>query len=371
MKILVAGDFVPRHRTAIQVESGDYSCIAAVKPLTAQCDYSIVNFESPIVDGTAEPISKTGPNLKCHENAMVAVKQAGFNCVTLANNHFYDYGEKGVYDTIEACNKNGIDHVGGGMNIEEAESVLYKEIDGKIVAIINICENEWSIATATTGGSAPLLLTHNIRNIQKAKKNADFVLVIVHGGTEKYPLPTPRMKDVYRFFVEQGADAVVNHHQHCYSGYELYQGKPIIYGLGNFCFDKNKPTDTSWNTGYVVVLDFSNEKICFQIYPYTQGGETPAVEFINETKDFWANIQHLNAIIADENALKKSFETMAGSKTKLMEIFDFYDNKYLRLLQSKNIIPKTLSEKKKKQVLDLFRCEAHRDVLFYLLQNNI
>lgn len=371
MKILVAGDFVPQHRTAIQIESGDYSCIDAVKTLTAQCDYSIVNFESPIVEGTATPISKTGPNLKCHGNALLAVKQAGFNCVTLANNHFYDYGEKGVYDTIEACNKNGIDYVGGGKNIEEAERVLYKEFDGKRLAIINFCENEWSIATAATGGSAPLLLTHNIRNIQKAKKNADFVLVIVHGGTEKYPLPTPRMKDIYRFFVEQGADAVVNHHQHCYSGYEVYQGKQIFYGLGNFCFDKNRPTDTHWNTGYVVMLDFSNEKNHFQLLPYIQGGETPAVEFINDTKEFFEKIQQLNATIADEKALMKAFEKMAGSKKKLMEVFDFNENKILRFLQSKNIIPKTFSIKKKKQVLNLFRCDAHRDVLFYLLQNNI
>ena len=369
MKILIAGDFVPQNRTANQIESGDYSCIDAVKPLTTQCDYSIVNFESPVVDGTAEPISKTGPNLKCHRNALLAVKQAGFNCVTLANNHFYDYGEKGVHDTIAACKKMSVDYVGGGMNLEEAESILYKECDGKTLAILNFCENEWSIATATTGGSAPLHLTHNIRNIQNAKKNADYVLVIVHGGTEKYPLPTPRMKDVYRFFVEQGADAVVNHHQHCYSGYEVHQNKPIIYGLGNFCFDKNKPTDINWNTGYVVVLDFSNEKNCFQLYPFIQGGETPAVEFINDPKNVFANIQHLNAIIADEEALKKAFETMACSKTKLIEIFEPFKNKYLRLLQSKKIIPKTFSDKKKKQVLDLFRCESHRDIMFYLFQN--
>ena len=51
--------------------------------------------------------------------------------------------------------------------------------------------------------------------VEEAKKKADFVLVIVHGGSEHFQLPTPRMQATYRFFVDAGADAVVNHHQHC------------------------------------------------------------------------------------------------------------------------------------------------------------
>lgn len=369
MKILVAGDFVPNNRVAVQIESGDYSSLEEVKSLTSQCDYSIINFESPVVEGEAEPIEKTGPNLRCHRNAMEAVRQVGFNCVTLANNHLLDYGEKGVCDTIAACNQIGVDYVGGGMNIEEAEKILYKEFEGKTLAIVNFCENEWSIAGSTSGGAAPLRLPHNIQNIQRAKENADYVLVIVHGGTEKYSLPTPRMKEEYRFFIEQGADAVVNHHQHYYSGYEVYQDKPIIYGLGNFCFDMNVPSDIDWNTGYVVLFEFSNGAPQFYLYPYRQGEEVPKVKFIKDTKDFLANIQQLNAIIANDDALRESFESMASSKVDILKIFEPYKNKYLRFLQNRNILPKTLSKRKKELILDLFRCEAHRDIMFYLLQD--
>lgn len=369
MKVLVAGDFVPLNRTAVQIESGDYRCLEAVKPLTSQCDYSIVNLESPIVDGEAEAIDKTGPNLKCHKNAMEAIQQAGFNCVTLANNHFYDYGDKGVLDTLSACKNWNIDFVGGGKNIEEAETILFKNFGEHSLALINFCENEWSIATEKTGGSAPYHLIHNTKNIQEAKKQADYVLVIVHGGTERYSLPTPRMKETFRYFVEQGADVVVNHHQHCYSGYEVYQNKPIFYGLGNFCFDKNDAADDSWNTGYVVILDFSDSKIQFQLLPYIQGRETPEINFINNPETFFANIQHLNLIIDDEKALKTAFEKMATSNINLLNVFEPYNNKLFRFLQNKTIIPKTFTNEKKKLILDLFRCEAYRDVLFYLLQN--
>ena len=238
MKVLIAGDFVPRYRTATQIESGDYSCLSEVEPIIQAADYAIVNFESPVVIHEAEPIDKTGPNLKCSERAMECVAQAGFKCVTLANNHFRDYGQVGVEDTLSACNKYGLDYVGGGNNFVEAQKIFYKEINKHRLAIVNSCENEWSIAGVDYGGSNPLDIVAVSRAIKLAHENADYVLVIIHGGTELYNLPTPRMKNIYRFFVEQGADAVVNHHQHCYTVMgSAYVGKQTFIGIGATVFD--------------------------------------------------------------------------------------------------------------------------------------
>lgn len=367
MKILVAGDFVPRNRIVHKIENKDYSFFNEVIDINKECDYSIINFESPIVDGSAKPIIKTGPNIKCHKNTMEAVKYAGFDCVTLANNHFYDYGENGVRDTLGACVINSIDYVGGGINIDEAEKILYKSIDNKKLAIINICENEWSIATKTTGGSAPLNIISNVRKIKEAKNNADFVLIIIHGGTEHYQLPSPRMKDTYRFFIEEGADAVVNHHQHCYSGYEIYKGKPIFYGLGNFCFDRNNPNDKLWNEGYAVVIDFNSDNISYKLLPYIQCAEKAEIRFITETKEFEEKINNLNSIIRDDKALSDSFIKMA-SKKGFLQFLEPYSNKYLKILKSKGLLPSFLNTDKKNIVLEIFRCESHRDVMFELLK---
>ena len=371
MKVLVTGDFAPRNRIAAMVEQGNYGFFDEFLFITQQNDYSIINFESPIVDGEAKPIIKTGPNLRCHKNAMAAVKYAGFDCVTLANNHFYDFGDKGASDTLKACEENGVDHVGGGMNLKEAETVLYKQIGNETLAVINFCENEWSIATDVSGGSAPLNLVHNTHSIQEARKQADYVLVIVHGGTEHYQLPSLRMKETYRFFIEQGADAVVNHHQHCYVGYEVYMEKPIFYGLGNFCFDKNEPQNEKWNHGYAVELDFEKSQFSYKLLPYLQCAEDPRVVVLSDRKDFDASIDYLNSIIADDKALEEAFLKLAQSKKAFLSRFEPYSNKYLMILKSKGLIPSFLNQEKKNIILEFFRCESHRDVMFELLKNRL
>ena len=106
-----------------------------VKDVISDADYSIVNFECPVTKGGEKPIEKCGPNLQCSEKGMEAVKWAGFDCVTLANNHFLDYGKDGVENTLEACKKYGIDTVGGGKNLHESSKILYKEVDGKTLAL--------------------------------------------------------------------------------------------------------------------------------------------------------------------------------------------------------------------------------------------
>lgn len=367
MKVLVAGDFAPRNRIITMLENKDFSFFSEVLEVTKKCDYSIINFESPIVNEYAEPIIKTGPNIKCHSHAMQAVKFAGFDCVTLANNHFYDYGDVGVRNTLEECFNNSIDYVGGGKDIKEAEKILYKSLNNRTLAIINVCENEWSIATEYSGGSAPLNLVSNVRMIRDAKNHADYVLMIIHGGTEHYQLPSPRMRNLYRFFIEEGVDVVVNHHQHCYSGFEVYRGRPIFYGLGNFCFDRNSPEDKLWNEGYAVEISFDNKDISYRILPYIQCAEDPKVCFSIKPDDFQLKINELNRIIKDEHALLDSFAEMASRKS-FLHFLEPYNNKYLKFLRTKGFLPSFLSWGRKDMILEIFRCESHRDIMFELLK---
>ncbi len=355
MNVLIAGDFVPRRRTAAQIEKGDYSCLDEVKPIIKAVDYAIVNFESPVVMREAQPIDKTGPNLHCTEQAMECVAQAGFNCVTLANNHFRDFGQVGVEDTLQACKKYNVDHVGGGKDIKEAESILYKEIDGQKLAVINFCENEWSIASENRGGAAPLNLVKNYYAIQEAKTKADYVLVIVHGGTELYNLPSPRMKETYRFFIDNGADAVVNHHQHCYSGYEVYKDKPIFYGLGNFCFDKvQAKEDKLREEGFMVEISFG-KLIDYRIIPYVQCSErAPKVVLMQNVSDFETNIKQLNLIIEEDALLKQSFEKHAttGFMTA-KDVLAPYSSNLFKSMYSKGLLPSFVTKKRLNKLLSL------------------
>ncbi len=373
MKILIAGDFVPRRRTAAQIEKGDYSCLDEVKPILQSVDYAIVNFESPVVMREAQPIDKTGPNLHCTEKAMECVVQAGFNCVTLANNHFRDFGQVGVEDTLRACKKYNVDHVGGGKDIEEAERVLYKEFNGQMLAIINICEHEWSIASEKHGGSAPLNLVKNYYFIQEAKTKADFVLMIVHGGTELYNLPSPRMKETYRFFIDNGADAVVNHHQHCYSGYEVYKDKPIFYGLGNFCFDKvQAKEDKLREEGFMVEISFG-KRIDYRIIPYVQCSESAVrVALMQDMSSFEASIKQLNLIIEEDALLKQSFEKHAttGFMTA-KDVLAPYSSNLFKSMYSKGLLPSFVTKKRLNKLLATIQCESHKDILLLGLKQQL
>ena len=364
IRVTICGDFCPEDRVQKLIESGNYdSVFGEIKRHTSAADLNIINLEAPVLLGEGKPIEKCGPNLKCSYKAVEAIKSAGFNLATLANNHFYDYGEQGVYDTIETCLKHQIDTVGGGKNIEEASKIYYKEIKDRKIAIINCCEREFSIATEGHGGSNPLNPVQQYYSIKKAKENSDYVIVITHGGHEHYNLPSPRMKETYRFFIDAGADAVINHHQHCNSGYEEYNNKPIFYGIGNFCFDRHTKRNSLWNKGYMVCLNLSEEKIGFDIVPYVQGDELPGVSINKVNKDaFLASIKEINEKISNDAMLSEEHKSFMNKQMKWFKlIFEPYKNRFLRALYLRGLLPSFMGHARRMNILNYFRCESHRE----------
>lgn len=122
-------------------------------------------------------------------------------------------------------------------------------------------------------------------DIKEVRSKADYVIVIIYGGVELFWLPTRRMIETYRFFIDAGADAILNHHQHCCSDYEVYNGKPIFYGLGNFCFDVPN-SDYRWTSGYMVEIEFKKSGIIdFAIIPYRQCTEDACVLSLKNKKN--------------------------------------------------------------------------------------
>lgn len=368
MKILIAGDFCPIGRVAEALEKDEYYLVLEeVCDITEIADYSIVNFECPVVTGNAKPLKKQGPNLKCTPKGIEAIQYSGFDCVTLANNHFLDYGGEGVRETLCILDNKGIDHVGGGMNLNEASRTLYKEINGKRLAIINCCEHEFSIATNDKAGSNPLNPVQQYNAIVEAKRKADYVIVIVHGGHEHFQLPSPRMVETYRFFIDAGADAVANHHQHCYSGYEVYNGKPIFYGLGNFCFDHPQKRQGIWTEGYMVVIDFMDANVSFKLIPYNQCSREAKVGILPE-RTYSERIESLNMIISNPEYLKKTIDdyyvSCADQYSRLLEPVR---NKFVLGAIHHGRIPSLISKKRKLSAVNYICCESHRDKLIHWL----
>lgn len=365
INILIAGDVVPFDRTKpLFDEKQTRVLFGSVIPLINKADFSVVNFEAPVVLDRGEPIKKSGPHLSSTFQTMEVIKEAGFKMITLANNHFRDQGEVGVRNTLDSARKLNLEYVGGGENFEHARRTKYVTISDKRFAFLNFCEQEYSIATDEYGGSNPYDIIDISRAIHEARKSADYVVLIIHGGIEHYQLPSPRMKKEYRFFVDAGADVVVNHHQHCFSGYEIFKGKLICYGLGNFCFDRAAYRNNgTWGEGILARLTFEEGNVSLSVIPYSQCAEEAKVVILEEGS-FDRRIAELNAVIANDEKLEKQYEKWVKSKQKKMittlnafgtSLFDkFYKKGYLGNLHKK---------KRLYVIKDLLYCESHLDVL--------
>ena len=373
MKIVVAGDFCSRIRFGDIIEKGSYEQLldSELRACIHNADYSIVNFEFPIVLTESEPIFKCGPNLRGTIKSIDFIKYAGFSCCTLANNHILDYGPIALLDTKLLLQNAGVDTIGVGENIEEAARVLYKHIGDKVLAVINCCEHEFSIASQTSPGSNPLNPIKQYYSIREASKKADYVLVIVHGGHEHWQLPSPRMQELYRFFIDCGADAVVNHHQHCYSGSEVYAGKPIIYGLGNFCFDIYPPrVDDLWNYGCVAEIEFNGTNVSFKLIPIKQCDNQVKVR-IDNREYFDKRQSELNSIISNSQILhEKTHEYYDRSLILCNRVMNPITNRYILALQNRKLLPSIVTKNWLVTVENFVLCESHRDKLEFFFESS-
>lgn len=371
MIVFIAGDVVPKGISPVLFSRRGEQIFGELKPYITGADISIVNLEAPVVKSKLSPIKKSGPCLSVAPSVVEVLKNAGFSVFSLANNHFFDQGQTGVDDTIDVCNSCGICVMGGGKSYEKARKPLVMGFNDQRVAFINACEHEFSIATTEHGGSNPLDIIDIQKDIETARKEADFVVLILHGGIEQYHFPTPRMKRWYRHFIDVGADVVVNHHQHCINGYEVYRDKPIFYGLGNFYFpwgDSSRPE--SWYNGYAVRLSL-NKQIGFELIPYKHNEEAITLRDINA---FYREIEILNEPINDDFLLQQKFDehlikTERFLKSQLLPTF--LSNRFLLALFNRGFLGDLYKGNTVFNLKNKLTCESHHESLQRLFELQI
>lgn len=370
LKILIAGDFCPLGRNEPYIQEERFSDLFnGFEKITASADYSLVNLECPITEAETK-INKTGPNLKSSlTSTFKALRFAGFDALTLANNHIQDYGGKGVMDTIEGAKKNQFDFLGAGKNRIEASKALIKNLNGIKIGFINIAENEFCAATQDIPGAYTFNWVENLRLIQNTKPLVDKLVLIYHGGREHYQLPTPNQRERFRYFIEAGVDAIVAHHTHCVSGYEYHQGKPILYSLGNFVFDyKKKYQKGLWTRGMSVLLHLEgkDKDFRFELIPHTQGTEMDSTLNLltgKEKEDFLKEVENLHKTITDDRKFDQSWQAYLKTQEAFYLSSLYIKNLYVRALFMKGILPVSLLRKKHRLLLlNLNRCEAHHEI---------
>jgi len=231
----------------------------AVTPILSAADIAFGNMEAPIIDSGISPKCKPkepGPNATptptpdpaatpkpviCYAFRMPTryakyLKEAGFDVMSVANNHALDFGTAGILSTRKTLDANGIKHAGGN---RAKFSTAYLDVKGKKVAFIGFAHN-------TVSPNVNDLVTAR-RLVQAADKIADIVVVSFHGGAEGAAFQNvPKQTEIFygekrgnlplfaRTVIDAGADLVLGHGPHVLRGMEIYKDRLIAYSLGNF-----------------------------------------------------------------------------------------------------------------------------------------
>jgi poly-gamma-glutamate synthesis protein (capsule biosynthesis protein) len=211
-----------------------------VKPALTKADIAFCNLECALSDG-GKPADKDYV-FRASPNAAKNLKDAGFDVVSLANNHSLDYGRKALTDTMQALSLQEIAFVGAGQNLQAArQKKVFTFGRGRhttriaFLAYSNMLPLDF-YAAKKRSGTAPALENFIKNDVAAASKQAHFTVVSFHWGKERADIPTSGQQILARFAIDSGADLVLGGHPHVLQGIENYHGGIIAYSLGNFAF---------------------------------------------------------------------------------------------------------------------------------------
>lgn len=372
INITISGDFAPTKVFLDSLEKLDGNYFAELNAILGNADLNITNLECPIINESS-PSDKYGPSLATDIRAIDLLKAGRFQAVSLANNHIMDHGSKGLSSTIASLNNQGIKYFGAGKNVDEANQPYIFQKDGKKIGILNFAENEFSNTVDSNPGAAALDLINNSAAIRNLKKEVDFLIVIIHGGAELHEYPSPRFKKTLRFMADQGANVVIAHHTHRYNGYEVYNGVPLFFGLGNFVFPNQSLKDEKWSLGVLLDLKIQiDNSVTFETIPFLQNYHDFNFKLLSENhlSTFRKDEEQMNEIIQNDSALNAKYEVFFKKvEDQYLHYLQPYTSKYFHKLYSLGLLPSFLKNKTKKLLyLNLIRCEAHRDIVLKILK---
>lgn len=202
-----------------------------------KADFLVGNLESVVSDkGT-----KVGSiySFRAEPESLEVLLWTGFDLVSVANNHIFDYGREAMEDSWQRLIDVGIDYIGGGFSHHEAHRPAIKEIGGNRIAFLayNNQGAEFWQATKERLGIA-WLNEESLKDIGNAKNQADLVIVLVHWGDEYQTKPNQSQQGWAQAMMASGADLIIGHHPHVVQPVEKINQSWVAYSLGNFIFDQ-------------------------------------------------------------------------------------------------------------------------------------
>ena len=297
--IVAVGDIMLGGTAAeVLIKEGYNYPFKRVSPLLSNADIVIGNLEGPLtpICNDSMELDKEYVFRSPAEKVAPALKDAGFNLLSLANNHILDYGVQGMNDTINALSEHSINHVGAGNNSALARTGnLINTPNGKFGFLsysLTFPESFW--ATDNSPGTAFGHEKQITNDIKRLKKQADGVIVSFHWGREKTTELRPYQPKLARAAIDAGASVVLGHHPHILQAIEQYKDGLIMYSLGNFVFGSySKDAKTSvvaritlnegkFYSAELIPINVFNSEVIFQPKILSNAAATGVIEHINQ-----------------------------------------------------------------------------------------
>jgi poly-gamma-glutamate synthesis protein (capsule biosynthesis protein) len=214
-----------------------------LEPLLETVDLAVGNLES-VLSSQGQPMDK-GYLIRTHPFWGTMLTAGGLGVVSVSNNHALDYGQAGLDDTLSTLNTLGVRAVGAAPSDDSglAHRPAQIELNGVQVALLGYAAARWK-------GSEDMPATDHVSwaepetvraDVEAARVEADFVVVVLHAGTEYAPEPSPDQIAVARAAIDAGAGLVVGHHPHVTQTVERYKQGLIVYSLGDAVLDIPRP----------------------------------------------------------------------------------------------------------------------------------
>jgi poly-gamma-glutamate capsule biosynthesis protein CapA/YwtB (metallophosphatase superfamily) len=279
IKLAFVGDILPAANVVRLMKKFGYDYpFREAAALLQSADITAGNLESSItVRGT--PAQNKQFLFRGPVDALPAIREAGFDVLSLANNHTLDYGWVGLQDTMDALDDHKLRHMGAGIDDKQAYSPVYVESQGLTVAYVGVSqvlpEVSWKAGRAHPGLAEAYDHARAVAAIEEAGNQADLVVVMVHWGKEKADKATQSQTNLGRRFIDAGADLVIGSHPHVLQGFESYKDKWIAYSLGNFVFNMTATPKTA-ETGVLMAECGKDGSCSLDFHPMLAKESQPA-----------------------------------------------------------------------------------------------
>ena len=235
--------FIPKSVDYSYIWGDALSVHAHIKP-----DLRIINLETSVT--TSADYWPKGINYRMHPENILCLSAARIDCCVLANNHVLDWGRAGLVETLNVLERVGIKRVGAGKNRDQAAAPATFDIGGKGRLLVfaygsktSGIPGSWAATKASPGINVlPDLSIHTVDHIKKEvayiKQPGDVVLLSIHwGGNWGYAISATERQFAHKLLDNTGVNAIYGHSSHHFKGIEVYQGKLILYGCGDFLND--------------------------------------------------------------------------------------------------------------------------------------